>query len=45
MEPALRKLPEDTLICMTAPFPIGSSSDPETYADSLAMFRAIVTGK
>ena len=45
MEPALRKLPEDTLICMTAPFYIGSSSDPEIYADSLAMFRAIVTGK
>jgi len=45
MEPSLQKLPADTLICMTAPYHIGSSSDPETYADSLAMFRAIVTGK
>ena len=45
MEPALRMLPEDTLVCITAPYHIGSSSDPETYADSVAMFRAIVTGK
>lgn len=45
MEPALRVLPEDTLICMTAPYHIGSSSDPETYANSTAMFSAIVTGK
>ena len=45
MEPALQQLPEDTLICITAPYLVGSSADPNTYNNSLAMFRAIVTGK
>ena len=44
-EPALRVFPEDTLVCMTAPYQMGSSSDADTYANSIAMFRAIVTGK
>lgn len=45
MEPALRMLPEDTLICITAPYQMGSSSDPEMYNRSLQMFKAIVIGK
>lgn len=45
MEPALRKLPEDTLVCIAAPFQLGSSSDPEIYDRSLKMFKAIVLGK
>lgn len=44
-EPALHVFPEDTLVCMTAPYQMGSSSDENTYANSIAMFRAIVTGK
>ena len=45
MEPALRMLPEDTLVCITAPYQLGSSSDPEVYQRSLQMFKAIVIGK
>ena len=44
-EPALRVFPEDTLVCITAPYQMGSSSEADTYANSIAMFRAIVTGK
>jgi hypothetical protein len=45
LEPALQRLPEDTLVCITAPYDLGNSSDPEYYARSLAMLRAIVLGK
>ena len=45
LEPALRVLPEDTLVCITAPYQMGSSSDADTYKNSIAMFRAIVMGK
>ena len=45
LEPALQKLPEDTLVCIAAPYDLGNSSDPEYYARSIAMLRAIVLGK
>ena len=45
LEPALRVFPEDTLVCITAPYQLGSSSDADTYQNSIAMFRAIVLGK
>lgn len=41
-EAALQLLPPDTLICLTVPYAIGSSSDPVSYANSKAMFVAIV---
>lgn len=45
LEPALQRLPEDTLVCIAAPYDLGNSSDPEYYARSIAMLRAIVLGK
>jgi hypothetical protein len=45
MEPALRMLPEDTLVCITVPYDLGNSSDPDYYARSVAMLRAIVLGQ
>ncbi len=45
IEPALRMLPEDTLVCITAPYQLGTSSDPEMYDRSLCMFKSIILGK
>lgn len=45
LEPALQKLPEDTLVCIAAPYDLGNSADPEYYARSIAMLRALVLGK
>ena len=45
LEPALQRLPEDTLVCIAAPYDLGNSADPEYYARSLAMLRAIVLGQ
>ena len=41
-EAALQLLSPDTLLCMTVPYAVGSSSDPDTYANSKAMFAALV---
>ncbi len=41
-ESALQILPEDTLVCLTVPYAIGSSSNAETYSNSVAMFCALV---
>ena len=45
LEPALQMLPEDTLVCIAAPYDFGNSADPEFYGRSLAMLRAIVLGE
>ena len=45
LEPALQMLPEDTLVCIAAPYDFGNSADPEYYARSIAMLRAIVLGE
>ena len=39
----LRLLPEDTVVCMMAPFVWGGSSDEERYAFEEELYRALVT--
>ncbi len=45
LEPGFQQLPDDTLICIAAPFKLGSSSNPETYENSCSLFRALVSGE
>ena len=41
-EPALQLLSPDTLICLARPYALGSSANADTYANSVAMFCALI---